>query len=265
MRIALGIEYDGSHYHGWQAQKNTGKGLATVQGVVQEALSRIANHKVVLHCAGRTDAGVHATGQVVHFDTEAKRHPDAWVWGANSYLPKDVAVRWAKSVDYGFHARFSALARRYRYSIYNHPIRPAILQGRVTWNYYPLDVNRMQAAANYFLGEQDFSSFRSSECASKSVMRNVMELAVSRQGDFVIIEVEANAFLHHMVRNLAGVLMRIGSGWEEPAWAFEVLQAKDRRKAAETAPPQGLYLLQVRYPQTYEFTFGDRQKEFLLF
>lgn len=253
MRIVLGVEYDGSHYHGWQVQKNIGKNLATVQGVLQQALSRIADEAVQLYCAGRTDAGVHALGQVVHFDTSAKRHPDAWIFGANAYLPKNVTVRWAKAIDYGFHARFSAIARRYRYIIYNNPIRPAILSGRVTWHYYPLDIARMQVAAQYFLGEQDFSSFRSSECSSQSVMRNIIEFLVRREKDFVIIEIEANAFLHHMVRNVAGVLMRIGAGWEEPEWAYAVLQAKDRRKAAETAPAHGLYLLRVCYPKPYDF------------
>lgn len=253
MRIALGIEYDGSPYHGWQAQANAHKKLPTVQASLQQVLSRIADHPVELYCAGRTDAGVHATGQVVHFDTEAKRHPDAWIWGANSYLPPEIAVRWAKSVDYGFHARFSALARRYRYLIYNHPIRPAVLTGRVTWNYYPLDAVAMQSATPYFLGEQDFSSFRSSECSSKTAMRKVISLQVTRENDFVVIEVEANAFLHHMVRNIAGVLMRIGAGWEKPEWALEVLEARDRRVAAETAPAQGLYLVEVRYPELYQF------------
>jgi tRNA pseudouridine38-40 synthase len=252
MRIALGIEYNGSSYHGWQAQKNA-KGLPTIQAALQQALSRIADAPIQLHCAGRTDAGVHATGQVVHFETEAKRHPDAWIWGTNAYLPPEIVVHWAKSVDYGFHARFSAIARRYRYIIYNHPIRPAILASRVTWNYYSLDVSHMQAAAHYFLGEQDFSSFRSSECSSKSAMRNLVALNIARHGNFVVIEVEANAFLHHMVRNIAGVLIRIGAGWEKPEWAQEVLQAKDRKKAAETAPPQGLYLIQVRYPEPYDF------------
>ncbi len=253
MRIALGIEYDGSPYHGWQAQAGTHRKLPTVQGCLQTALSRIADHPVELFCAGRTDAGVHATGQVVHFDTEAQRHPDAWVWGTNSYLPPEIAVRWAKSVDYGFHARFSAKARRYRYLIYNHPIRPAILAGRVTWHYYALNLEAMQAAAPFFLGEQDFSSFRSSDCSSKTAMRNVTFLEVTRDKDFVMIEVEANAFLHHMVRNIAGVLMRIGAGWEQPDWALKVLQARDRRMAAETAPPQGLYLVQVKYPDVYTF------------
>lgn len=252
MRIALGIEYDGSLYHGWQAQKSVTKGLPTIQAEVQRALSRVADHPVQLFCAGRTDAGVHATGQVVHFDTEAKRHNDAWIWGGNSYLPGNIAIRWAKSVDYGFHARFAATSRRYRYIIYNTPIRPAILSGRVTWHYYELDAERMHIAAQYLLGEQDFSSFRASECSSKTAMRNVMEVSVSRNNEFVTIEIEANAFLHHMVRNLAGALMRIGAGWEQPEWLQTVLAARDRRAAAETASAHGLYLVQVRYPKPYD-------------
>lgn len=258
MRIALGVEYLGSHYHGWQAQKNLLSGFSTVQQVLQQALSKIANEPIELYCAGRTDAGVHATGQVVHFDTKVKRHPDAWVWGTNAHLPADIVVHWAKSVDYGFHARFSALARRYRYVIYNHPLRPGILASRVTWNYYSLDVAPMQKAAQYFLGEQNFSSFRSAECSSRSAMRNISELTVNRFKDFVIIEIEANAFLHHMVRNIAGVLMRVGAGWEEPTWVEKVLQARDRRKAAETASAHGLYLIGVRYPQPYQFPLVDR-------
>lgn len=256
MRIALGIEYNGTAYHGWQAQKNTLKGLPTVQAALQTALSRVADEEITLYCAGRTDAGVHATGQVVHFETEAKRHPDAWIWGTNSYLPPDIVVRWAKSVDYGFHARFSAKARRYRYIIYNNPIRPAILANRVTWHYYPLNAELMHEAAQYLLGEQNFSSFRASECSSNSPMRNVTEVSVIRRKDFVIIEIEANAFLHHMVRNIAGVLMRIGSGWEKPEWVQELIKVCDRKKAAETAAPHGLYLIAVRYPEIYSFPQG---------
>ncbi|TAK79325.1 MAG: tRNA pseudouridine(38-40) synthase TruA, partial [Gammaproteobacteria bacterium] len=213
----------------------------------------VANEPVFLFCAGRTDAGVHATGQVVHFDTHAKRHIDAWLWGTNSHLPPSIVVRWARSMDYRFHARFTAMARRYRYVIFNAPIRPAILSGRVTWHYYPLDIERMREAGQYLIGEQNFNSFRSSQCNSKTPMRNVIAFQVERRGDFVVLEIEANAFLHHMVRNIAGVLMRIGSGLKEPSWMREVLEAKDRRAAAETAPADGLYLTQVRYPEPYIF------------
>ncbi|VVC75862.1 tRNA pseudouridine synthase A [Aquicella siphonis] len=253
MRIALGIEYNGHGYYGWQGQRS----LPTIQGKLEEALSIVANEPVFLFCAGRTDANVHATGQVVHFDTRAKRHIDAWIWGTNSHLPSSIVVRWAKQVDYHFHARFTATARRYRYVIYNHPIRPAILNHRVTWHYYPLDIERMREAGRHLIGEQDFSSFRSSQCNSKSPMRNVTEFSISRQGDFVVIEIQANAFLHHMVRNIAGTLVKIGSNTREPEWMFEVLQARNRRAAAETAPADGLYLTRVLYPEPYIFPVSD--------
>ena len=249
MRIALGIEYNGHGLYGWQAQR----GLATVQGLLEEALSKVANESVYLHCAGRTDAGVHATGQVVHFDTKAKRHIDAWLWGTNTHLPPGIVVRWARQVDFHFHARFKATARRYRYILYNNPVRPAILSTRVTWHYYPLSVERMQEAARYLIGEQDFSSFRSSQCNSNSPMRNVVECTIKREGDFVLLEIEANAFLHHMVRNIVGSLLKVGAGFKDPQWLKEVLDAKDRRIAAETAPADGLYLIAVRYPEPYVF------------
>lgn len=251
MRIALGIEYNGSGFYGWQAQRNLS--LATIQGTLEDALAKVANEPVHLFCAGRTDANVHATGQVVHFDTRAKRHIDAWIWGTNAHLPPSIVVRWAKQVDYSFHARFTAKARRYRYLIFNHPIRPGILSARVSWHYYPLDVDKMREAGKFLIGEQDFSSFRSSQCNSKSPMRNVIEFTIQRQGDFVILDIEANAFLHHMVRNIAGTLMKIGSGAKDPHWMQTVLQAKSRRAAAETAPPDGLYLTRVRYPDPYIF------------
>jgi tRNA pseudouridine38-40 synthase len=192
-------------------------------------------------------------GQVVHFDTHAKRHIDAWIWGANAHLPPAIAVNWARPVDFHFHARFSALSRRYRYVIYNHPIRPALLDRRVAWHYYPLDTAAMREAGQYLLGEQDFSSFRSSQCNSKSPMRNVLSFQIERQDHFIIIEMEANAFLHHMVRNIVGSLLKIGSGLKPPIWMSEILRAKDRRIAAETAPADGLYLLRVTYPAPYIF------------
>ncbi len=249
MRIALGIEYDGSNFFGWQSQRE----LSTVQGTLEAALANVANEPIHLHCAGRTDASVHATGQVVHFDTSAKRHIDAWIWGTNSHLPPSIVVRWAKHVDYHFHARFKAYARRYRYIIYNNPIRPAILAKRVTWHYFPLDIEPMRLAASYLIGEQDFSSFRSSKCNSNSPMRNVTFVDIQKKDHFIFIDIEANAFLHHMVRNIAGVLMKIGGGFQPPSWMHEVLAARDRKAAAETAPPDGLYLVQVKYPETYIF------------
>lgn len=254
MRIALGIEYNGFGYYGWQAQRD----LLTVQGVLQEALAKVANEPIFLFCAGRTDANVHATGQVVHFDTRAKRHIDAWIWGTNSFLPPSIVVRWAQKVDFSFHARFTAKARRYRYVIFNNPIRPAILSNRATWHYYPLDAERMQEGAKFLIGEQDFSSFRSSQCNSNSPMRNVTEVIVTRQNDFVFLDIEANAFLHHMVRNIVGVLLKIGSGLREPEWMKEVLLAKSRRAAAETAPADGLYLTKVTYPDQYPFPLANQ-------
>lgn len=255
MRIALGIEYDGSAYYGWQAQRE----VQTIQGALQDALAKVANEAVFLHCAGRTDAAVHATGQVVHFDTHAKRHIDAWLWGTNTHLPPSIVVRWARHVDYSFHARFKALSRRYRYIIYNNPIRPAILSTRATWHYYPLDTDRMREAGKCLTGEQDFSSFRSSQCSSRTPMRNVMEFDIQRHGDFVVMEIEANAFLHHMVRNIAGSLLKVGAGQKDPAWFRTVLESRNRRAAAETAPPDGLYLIRVRYPEPYIFPVPDGQ------
>jgi tRNA pseudouridine38-40 synthase len=253
MRIALGVEYCGHDFFGWQSQP----GMKTVQGTVEEALSKIANEPIHLFCAGRTDAGVHATGQVIHFDTKAKRHLDAWVYGTNAQLPPAICIRWSRHVDYSFHARFKAIARRYRYVIFNHPVRPAILSARASWHYYPLDIERMRTAASFLIGEQDFSSFRSSKCNSHSPVRNITDFSIKRHGDFVIFEIEANAFLHHMVRNIAGVLMKIGGGFQEAGWMQEVLLAKSRKAAAITAPAAGLYLSRVCYPEPYIFPLSD--------
>jgi tRNA pseudouridine38-40 synthase len=248
MRIALGIEYDGQPFRGWQIQQN----LPTVQGYLEEAFSKIADKPIQVFCAGRTDAGVHASGQVIHFETEIVRSLRAWTIGANTHLPSSIAVRWAQFVDDDFHARFSALFRRYRYIIHNHSARSALLASKVSWHYPLLDAARMDKAGHYLLGELDFTSFRSAQCESTTPMRNVREILVKRHADFIIIEIEANAFLHHMVRNIVGVLIRIGSGEKSPEWAEEVLFAKDRRKAAETAPADGLYLIQVHYPDHYQ-------------
>ena len=250
MRIALMVEYDGSQYHGWQAQA----GLHTVQQVVEQALSRVADRAVSVVCAGRTDTGVHATNQIIHFDCEAERTIRAWIHGANSYLPKDVCVKWGREMPDDFHARFSALARRYRYVIYNAPIRPSLLRSNVTWQYRPLDHRLMHEASQTLLGEQDFTSFRALECQSKSPVRTIYNLQVERNGDLIIIDVSANAFLHHMVRNIAGVLIAVGSGRRSVSWVSEVLAAKDRKLGAETAPPYGLYLIGVVYPPEFSVT-----------
>ncbi len=247
-RIALGVRYDGANYHGWQSQDD----LQTVQLRLQLALSRVANHSVVVTCAGRTDAGVHATGQIVHFDTDAERDDCSWVFGANSNLPADISVLWAKEVGREFHARFSATARRYRYVLYNYDVRPGILRHAVGWYYRPLDEKRMQEAALYLLGRHDFSSFRGANCQAKTAVRMMTQLDVHRQRRMIIIEVKANAFLMHMVRNIAGSLIEIGTGRKDPKWLQDVLEARDRRQAGVTISPNGLYLVEVDYPPEFE-------------
>lgn len=249
MRIALGIEYNGYEYVGWQTQD----GLLTIQECLEKALTAIASEPIKVVCAGRTDAGVHAVGQVIHFDTQAQRPLRAWTVGTNTHLPATIAVRWAQLVNDSFHARFSAIARAYRYVIYNHSLRPAILSHGVTWYYRALDIALMQTAGQYLIGEHDFNSFRSAACEAKTSFRCIQSLTITRQHNFVYIDIQANAFLQHMVRNIAGVLMKIGAGLKAPEWALEVLQAQDRRAAADTASPAGLYLAKVHYPAPYNF------------
>lgn len=248
-RVALGIEYDGSAFSGWQLQSSA----YSVQEELEGALSKVADHPVRVTCAGRTDAGVHATGQVVHFDSAAVRAPRAWVHGVNANLSKHVAVQWAVDVAPEFHARFSAVRRRYRYIIGNRPIRPTFLDARITWEHRALDVERMQEAARSLVGMHDFSSFRAVACQAKSPVREVFSLNVTGYGEYIVLEAEANAFLHHMVRNIAGVLMDIGAGKQAPQWANEVLMAKDRTLGGVTAPPHGLYLMKVYYPAPFAF------------
>lgn len=246
MRIVLGLEYNGSNYHGWQRQSSR-EDLSTIQHCVEQALSQVADHPVKVTCAGRTDVGVHAQNQVIHFDTHATRKLDAWILGGNSNLPKDISIKWAKETDEKFHARFSAIARRYRYVIYNQKVRPAVLNKLVTWHYQPLDEKLMHEAAQHLIGENDFTSFRGCDCQSKTPMRNVHHIKVKRLGKLAIIDIKANAFLMHMVRNIAGVLMEIGEGKQPVAWTADVLKACDRRAAGITAPSDGLYLMQVYY------------------
>lgn len=247
MRIAFGISYQGSTYHGWQAQT----GLPSIQGCLERAIAKLADHPVALICAGRTDKGVHALGQVVHFDSSADRSQRAWLLGCNSHLPADIRIDWVQIVPVEFHARFSALARRYRYIIYNQPLSNALWNKHSTHCYYPLDELRMQRAANDLMGEHDFSAFRAASCQAKNAIRDVQHLKVMRYRDYVIIDIQANAFLHHMVRNMASVLMRIGAGKKPIHWAKEVLLAKDRRIAGATARPNGLYLVEVLYPEKF--------------
>lgn len=247
-RIAIGLEYNGTNYYGWQRQEN----LVTLQGCVEAALSAVANHPVAVICAGRTDAGVHAFGQVIHFDSDALRSMDNWILGGNAHLPGAIAIRWAKLVDDSFHARYSALSRSYRYIIYNHPIRSAIYEQTATWWHQPLDEVAMQSAANYWLGEHDFTSFRSVNCQAKTAVRCIHTFTVQRENEFIILHVKANAFLHHMVRNMVGVLLAIGEGKKSICWAEEALLAHDRRKAGITAPPNGLYLEKVEYSEGFQ-------------
>lgn len=247
-KLALGIEYDGSRYSGWQRQQE----VSSVQEKLENALAKVANHPVSVCCAGRTDAGVHGTGQVVHFETISARKDAAWTLGVNTHLPDDIAVRWVKSVADDFHARFSATARRYRYVIYNRRLRPAILRRGVTHFYHPLDVDKMQRAGQSLLGENDFTSFRAVQCQSRTPWRNLMHLNVSRFGAYVVVDIKANAFVHHMVRNIVGSLMEIGCGNRQESWMAELLAAKDRTLAAATARADGLYLVSVDYPEHYE-------------
>ena len=248
MRIALGLEYDGSEFRGWQLQ---GKGVRTVQGCLEQALGRVADEPVATVCAGRTDAGVHATAQVVHFDTAAERPPRSWILGSNSNLPLDISVRWACPVAPAFHARFAARSRRYRYIILNRPYRSALHHRRVAWYCPSLELERMAAAATYLLGEHDFTSFRAQGCQAKSPVRTVDALCVQRQQDLILIDVEANAFLHHMVRNIVGVLLAVGAGERPVHWVQEVLAARNRTLGGVTAPAAGLYLVAVRYPEEF--------------
>ena len=254
MRIALGLEYDGADFRGWQAQE---PGVRTVQGCLERALSQVADHPVQVVCAGRTDAGVHASAQIVHFDSDANRSVRSWVLGSNSNLPGDINVLWAHTVTDAFHARFSAQARRYRYVIINRSARSALYRRRATWCHTRLDVTRMQEAAQCLLGEHDFSSFRAQACQAKSPVRTVYYLAVTRRCDWVVIDIEANAFLHHMVRNIAGVLMSIGIGEKPVCWAQEVLELRNRALGGVTAPPDGLYLAAVRYAAAFGLPLTD--------
>lgn len=246
-RIALGIEYDGSAYFGWQRQPDA----PSVQACLEKALSRVADAPISVFCAGRTDTGVSATGQVVHFETPVLRKEAAWTMGVNTHLPKNVSVRWMSEVAEDFHARFSATARRYRYIIYNHRFRSAILQSGITHVHSPLDVEKMQRAGQALLGENDFTSFRASQCQSRTPWRYMIHLNVSRHGNYVVVDVKANAFVHHMVRNIVGSLIEVGSGAQPENWMAELLAAKDRNLAAATAKAEGLYLVSVDYPEKF--------------
>ncbi len=246
-RFAVGIEYDGTAYAGWQSQR----GAPSIQELTERAFSTVANETVSLVCAGRTDAGVHAREQVAHFDTGAVRPLRGWLLGANTNLPRDISVSWIVPVPAHFHARYSAESRTYRYFIYNRPVRSALVEKRVAQIHRPLQHELMREAASVFVGEHDFNAFRSSECQAKSTVRRLMRLAVEREGDWVTVEITANAFLHHMVRNLVGVLMEIGRGEQPVSWARNVLESRDRTQGGVTAPAEGLYMWSVEYPTAF--------------
>ena len=252
MRIALGVEYEGSDFCGWQSQAGGG----AVQDALESALSRVADAPTRAVCAGRTDAGVHAIGQVVHFDTDAVRPDTAWVRGVNTHLPPSVAVRWAKPVSDDFHARFSARGRRYRYLLLNRAERPGLMARRVGWFHRPLDAEAMLAAASLLLGEHDFSAFRAVECQAKSPVKTLRRAAVARQGDLLVFDFEASAFLHHMVRNIVGALVYVGKGAHPPAWLGELLAGRDRARAAPTFEACGLYFAGVDYDPVWQLKVG---------
>ena len=244
MKIALGVEYLGTDFHGWQIQKS---GLRTVQGVVEPALSKIANHPVRVFCSGRTDAGVHAQEQVIHFETQTSRTDGAWLFGGNANLPSDVNFKWAKEVNDDFHARFNAYARSYEYKIHHHPVRSSLKTGYYLWEPRSLSIDDMRKAAAFLVGEHDFSCFRGSMCQAKSPIKTIEYLQIDEIGDDLIIKVKANAFLHHMVRNLVGTLLKVGRGEESTEWMLSVLASKDRKEAGPTAEPQGLYFIKAHY------------------
>lgn len=248
MKLALCVEYDGSDYHGWQRQK----GVPTIQQCLEDALSKIADHPVQVVCAGRTDTGVHSLGQIVHFETTSKRKDSSWLFGTNANLPSGISIQWIKEISDDFHARFSAIRRIYRYHILNCPARSALLNNKIVWERRPLSLQLMKEAASYLTGTHDFSAYRSLACQAKSPVRTVHRLVIGQQGPVIMLEIEANAFLHHMVRNIAGVLIEIGMERANPKWAKEVLESRDRTLGGVTAPAEGLYLIKVCYPGTFD-------------
>lgn len=243
MKIAIGIEYDGSHFHGWQSQPSGN----TVQDHLERALASVAGEQVRVAAAGRTDTGVHAMAQVVHFETSAARPVSAWVRGVNALLPNAVAVQWALPVADDFHARYAALSRSYRYVLYSHPVRPSLHHGKVGWFHQRLDLAAMRAALAHLAGEHDFSAFRSSECQAKSPVRALRACSIEQSGAYFTFAFTANGFLHHMVRNMVGCLVFVGKGKHPPEWLAGILAGRDRRLAAPTFSPDGLYLSEVEY------------------
>lgn len=252
MRIALGISYNGAHFSGWQSQPS---GTA-IQDHLERALTNVAASEVRLTAAGRTDAGVHATGQVAHFDTAAERPLTAWVRGVNARLPNPIAVQWAQPMTDDFHARFAALARTYHYVLYIHPVRPALLAGQVGWFHRPLDVQAMRAGAAELLGTHDFSSFRAAECQAKTPVRTLSLASIRLEGAYIIFTFRADAFLHHMIRNIVGCLVYVGQGKRRSTWMKELLDMRDRTRGAPTFGAQGLYLTHVEYDRRWDLPYS---------
>jgi tRNA pseudouridine38-40 synthase len=246
-RWAAGVEYLGTRYSGWQWQSHA----PSIQQEVERVLSAVGNHPIKVTAAGRTDAGVHALNQVIHFDSEAARAPHAWLFGCNSQLPRDINLRWVQAVDAAFHARYSATARSYRYVTWSSRARSALLEGRVTWLLEALDSDAMHRAAQALVGEHDFSAFRDADCQSPSPVRQLHRITVRRHGDFTVLDVTANAFLHHMVRNIAGVLIAIGKGKQPESWARTVLDSRNRAQGGVTAEAGGLCFIGPAYPATF--------------
>lgn len=244
MRYAAGVEYDGTHYSGWQRQPFFAQ---TIQQQVEEALGKIANHDIELTCAGRTDAGVHALQQVVHFDSDARRDHHAWLAGGNRYLPPDIRLQWIRTVDADFHARYSARRRRYRYLLRTRPQPSALWASRCYWYRRPLDITAMRNGAQYLIGEHDFSAFRAAECQAKTPNRFVESITLAENAGWLWIDVCGNAFLHHMIRNIVGTLLMVGDGRRDAVWVADVLASRDRRQAGVTAPAQGLYFVDAQY------------------
>lgn len=255
IRYAVGIEYAGTDYSGWQKQDHA----SSVQQHLENAIGFVANHPVQLVCAGRTDAGVHAIEQVAHFETTAQRDNRAWLLGSNCRLPRDIRLKWVTPVEDEFHARFSALARSYRYIILNSDVPGALLHGKVSWEFRSLDAERMHQTAQILVGEHDFSAFRAAGCQAKSSSRNIHQINLSRQGDLIYLDIKANAFLYHMVRNIAGSLMAVGRGDRSCEWFAEVFMGKDRKRADVTASAAGLYFLRAYYPDQFKLPIEGKK------
>jgi tRNA pseudouridine38-40 synthase len=250
----LGLEYEGAAFAGWHTQPQGN----TVQDALERALADIAGAPIRVACAGRTDAGVHAAAQVVHFDAPTARPENAWVRGVNAHLPDSIAVRWSRVVPDDFHARYSALGRSYRYVLCNHAVRPALLHGKVGWFHLPLDIEAMQTGAALLAGEQDFSAFRAAECQARSPVKTLHQADVRREGDCIVFDFRASAFLHHMVRNMVGALVYVGKGAHPPEWIAELIAGRDRRLAAPTFSPSGLYLSGVEYDARWQLPMNGR-------